>query len=205
MPVTYTPTVVTNPQGAQGTYPLAMTVGQEGGIADLQAYVSRSYRNQSGAVIPFGSLVLTDNTPTTLDVFAVELAGGATFSVPLVAGIASQVSIYEGALGGRYDTGAIDAVGRLGYPNLQTVSVVTKGVLWVYSVHAIALGDLVQYFAVTDHPTTVGAHVGRWGKTAVTGRTRPVTAGARWLSETAGAGLALLEIDIPTLTIGAIA
>ena len=67
MAVTFTPTTVTNPSGAQGSYPLELTAGHEGMIADLQAYVSRSYYNQSGAAIPFGSLVATDNTPTSND------------------------------------------------------------------------------------------------------------------------------------------
>jgi hypothetical protein len=204
MPVNFTPTTVSNPEGAQGSYPLVQTLGQEGGIADLQAYVSRSYRNQSGAVIPFGSLVMTDNDPTSNDVFAVELAAG-NFNTALIAGIASEVKIFEGALGGVYPSNAIDAVGRLGYPNLQTVSVISKGVLWVHSVEAVALGDLVQTYVVTHHSTTPGAHVGRWGTTAVATKTRPITAGARWLSETAGPGLVLLEIDIPTMTFGAVA
>ena len=196
MPVTFTPTVVTNPQGAQGSYPLTMTLGQEGAIADLQAYVSRSYRNQSGAVIPFGSLVFTDNTPTSNDPFAVALA----VSGAGVVGLASQVKIFEGALGGIYDTGATDANGLLGYPDLQTVSVISKGVIWVYSAEAIALGDAVRYFGVSHHATLAGSHAGRWGKTAVANKTFALTTGARWLSETAAAGLVMLEIDMPTIT-----
>ena len=37
MAVSFTPTVVSNPAGAQGSYPLELTVGHEGMIADLQA------------------------------------------------------------------------------------------------------------------------------------------------------------------------
>ena len=61
MAVTYTATTVTNPAGVQGSYPQVQVKAHEGMIADLQAYVCRSYRNQSGAAIPFGALVMTDN------------------------------------------------------------------------------------------------------------------------------------------------
>ncbi len=74
MAVTFTATTVTNPTGAQGSYPLREVVGHEGMLADLQAYVCRSYRNQSGAAIPFGVLVQTDNSPTSNDALAVKIA-----------------------------------------------------------------------------------------------------------------------------------
>ena len=63
-------------------------------IADLQAYVSRSYYNQSGAAIPFGSLVATDNTPTSNDQFAVALATSGTG----VVGLAIDGMTFEGVV-----------------------------------------------------------------------------------------------------------
>jgi hypothetical protein len=93
MAVSFTPTIVTNPAGAQGSYPLTHGVGHEGMIADQQAYVTRSYRNQSGAALPFGVLVMTDNTPTTNDPFAVEIATGATGIV----GLTVSSLTFEGA------------------------------------------------------------------------------------------------------------
>lgn len=199
MALTFTPTVVPNPIGVQGDYPLEMDLGIEGAIADLQAYVSRSFRNQSGAVIPFGALVSTDNTPTTNDQFAVELAN--TAGLPLVVGLASHVNIFETSAGGTYPTNpaSVDAAGRPGYPNLQTVSVISKGVVWVYAVGPVALHDPVRYFGADATPGTPGGYIGRWGTAAVATRTSRVTAGARWLSETAVPGLVQLEIDIPTL------
>lgn len=199
MAISFSATTVSDPTGAQGIYPLTQTIGQEGGIADLQGYVSRSYRNQSGAVIPFGVLVATDNTPTSNDVFAVEIASGATGIV----GLATEVKIFEGATGGIYPSNAIAADGRLGYPNSQTLSVLSKGVVWVYTAEAVALGDAVRFFKTTHNATLAGAHQGRFGKTAVTNKTVAITLGARWLSETTGAGLALLELDIPAATFAA--
>lgn len=198
MAVTFTPTTVTNPLGAQGSYPLVQVKGHEGMIADMQAYVCRSYRNQSGVAIPFGTLVMTDNSPTTNDPFAVEIASGIT----LIQGIAVSSLITEGTtLGSSYTPVPTPyySDGRMGYPDKETVNVLSKGVVWVQSVDAIAIGDAVRFYKVDYTGTTAGAFIGRFGKTAVATKTVAV-AGARWLSETTANGLALLEIDIPATT-----
>ena len=208
MAVSFTPTVVTNPQGAQGSYPQKMAIGHEGMIADLQAYVSRSYRNQSGAVIPFGALVMSDATPGTNDPLAVELATAATGIVGLALdsltfeGVPAGNTAYNGA-SGFYPGSAVDANGLVGYPDKQTVNVMSKGVAIVYSAHAVTLGDAVRFFIVDHNGTTAGAFPGRFGKTAVANKTVAITSGARWLSKTTAAGLALLELDIPGATYSA--
>ena len=201
MAVSFTPTVVSNPAGAQGSYPLELTVGHEGMIADLQAYVSRSYYNQSGVAIPFGSLVATDNDPVGNDPFAVLLAPSGTG----VVGLAIDSLTFEGVGGSSsYTPNPTNIIGdgslRVGYPNGQALNVVSKGVVWVYSTAAIALGDAVRFFGVDHSATVTGAYVGRFTKTAVAGKTFAMTGGVRWLSETSAAGLVLLEIDIPGIT-----
>ena len=199
MPVTFTATTVTNPSGAQGSYPLRGVAGHEGMIADLQAYVCRSYRNQSGAAIPYGVLVSTDNTPTSNDALAVEIATGTT----LIQGITVDTLTGEGAKAGMVYTPVptpLYSDGRLGYPDKETVNVVSKGVVWVHSTVAIALGDAVRFFNADYSVTVSGAFLGRFTKTATATKTTQITAGARWLSETSAAGLALLEIDIPGMT-----
>ena len=201
MAVTFTATTVANPAGAQGSYPLREVAGHEGMIADLQAYVSRSFRNQTGAAIPYGVLVATDNTPTSNDALAVEIATGTT----LIQGIAVSSQVLEGAsLGSAYTPvpTPVYSDGRYGYPDKETVNVVSKGVIWVYSVDAIAIGDAVRFYKADYTGTTAGAFLGRFGKTAVATKTIAVT-GARWVSETAAGGLALLEIDIPGMTYSA--
>jgi hypothetical protein len=198
MAVTFTATTVANPAGAQGSYPLVQVKGHEGMIADLQAYVSRSYRNQSGAAIPFGVLVATDNSPTSNDQYAVEIAAGATGIV----GLAVSSLTMEGVSGSSAYTPNPTPVysdGRVGYADKETLNVVSKGVVWVYTAEAVALGDAVRFFNADHSATLAGAFLGRFGKTAVNNKTVAV-AGARWLSETSGAGLALLEIDIPGTT-----
>ena len=99
MAITFTATTVSNPSGAQGSYPLDLTAGHEGMLADLQAYVCRSYRNQSGAAIPYGVLVQTDNSPASNDPYAVELVSG----VSNIQGMAISSQVLEGAsLGSSY-------------------------------------------------------------------------------------------------------
>lgn len=201
MAVTFTPTVVTNPSGAQGSYPLELTIGHEGMIADLQAYVSRSYYNQSGVAIPFGSLVATDNSPGTNDPFAVLLAPSGTN----VVGISVDSFTFQGVdSGSAYTPNPTNVIGdgslRVGYPDGQAMNVVSKGVVLVYSTAAIALHDAVRFFGVDHSGTVTGAYVGRFTKTAVANKTFVIATGARWLSETSAAGLVLLEIDIPGMT-----
>ena len=203
MAVTFTNTIVTNPKGVQGDYPLKMIPGHEGMLADLQAYVSRSYYNQSGGAIPFGRLLQLDTNPATNDVYACELAAGATN----VIGISIDCFTFEAAE--RRNTAYIgnptwlreDAEGEehVGYPEEQALNVMSKGVIWVYTVEAISMGDDVRAFIADYSATTPGADQGRFGTTAVAGST-VLIGGARWLSETTEAGLALLELDIPAST-----
>lgn len=202
MAVSFTATTVSNPSGAQGSYPLSLTKGHEGMLADLQAYVCRSYRNQSGAALPYGVLVATDNSPTSNDPLAVDFATGTT----LIQGIAVSSQVLEGASAGSSYTPVPTPVysdGRYGYPDKETVNVVSKGVVWVYSTAAIAIGDAVRFFKADYSGTVTGAYLGRFTKTAVATKTVEITAGARWLSETSAAGLVLLEIDIPGMTYSA--
>ena len=201
MAVTFTTTSVTDPEGVQGDYPQELVVGHEGMLADLQAYVSRSYRNQTGAAIPFGRLLQLDTDPATNDVYAVELAAGATNIV----GISIDSLTFEAATQSAYDRlptwYRTDAEGtkHVGYPDTQTLNVMSKGVIWVYAVEAVTMGDDVRAFVADYSATTSGADQGRFGVTAVAGSTVLIE-GARWLSETTDAGLALLELDIPAST-----
>ena len=202
MAVTFTATTVSDPEGVQGDYPQELVVGHEGMLADLQAYVSRSYRNQTGEAIPFGRLVATDDTSGN-DVYAVQLADSADDIV----GITIDSLTFEAVEGknsaytGNPTWLRTDAEGNehVGYPDKQTLNVMSKGVIWVYTVEAVALGDDVRAYITDYSGTTPGADIGRFGTTAVASNTVAITA-ARWLSETDGAGLALLELDIPAAT-----
>lgn len=202
MAITYTTTSVSNPSGAQGSYPLELTNGHEGLIADLQAYVSRSYTNESSAVIPFGHAVIIDSAATSG--LGAKLPAGAAATDVL--GIAVDSNVFENSAESTYTSTPTNktADGRVGYPDKQMVNVLSKGVIWVYTADAVALGDAVRLFH-TDSATAAsnGGYKGRFGKTAEAGKTFEVTAGARWLSAASAGNIALLEIDIPTLTVSA--
>lgn len=206
MPITFSDSDGTGAGGVQNSYPLRMEIGIEGDLADYSTPWVRSYRNQSGATIPFGSLVSIDNSPTTNDPNAVLTAINGT----LVQGIAIRSNIFEGATegtyqgrAGRYPGNAILADGRMGYPDGQTVSVLTRGVIRVLSATAIALGDPVRFFGVGHEGTLAQAFFGRWTKTAVANKTFLADAGLAWRSECAAGGIAELEIDFPNVVFSA--
>lgn len=203
MAVSFTPTTVNNPTGAQGSYPLREAPGHEGMIADLQPYTCRSYRNQSGGPIPFGALVQTDNTPSSNDTFAIELATGSNLALIQGVAVSSLVHEFVGPQSGASyipNPTPYAADGRIGYADGQTVNVVSDGVVWVWATEAISLGDAVRFWKVDNSGTVPGAFQGRWAKTAAVGKTIEIDSGARWLSETTGAGLVLLEINLPVMT-----
>ena len=205
MAVTFTDTNVSNPSGAQGAYPLSLTNGHEGLIADLQAYVSRSYTNESGAVIPYGHAVIVDGAATSG--LGAKLPAGA--SATDILGIAVDSNVFENGASTYTATPTNKTSdGLIGYPDKQMVNVLSKGVVFVYTTDAVALGDAVRIYH------TDGAHArhgsgadysfaGRFAKDAEAGKTFLVTAGARWLSAASAGSIALLEIDIPTLTVTA--
>ena len=202
MAVTFTDTNVSNPSGAQGAYPLSLTNGHEGLIADLQAYVSRSYTNESSAVIPYGHAVIIDGSATSG--LGAKLPAGA--SATDVLGIAVDSNVFENAAQSTYTSTPSNktADGRVGYPEKQMVNVISKGVVFVYTTDAVALGDAVRiYHTDSASAASNGGYAGRFAKDAEAGKSFLVTAGARWLSAASAGSIALLEIDIPTLTVTA--
>ena len=200
MAVSFTSTTIANPEGVQGDYPLELVEGHEGMLADLQAYVSRSYRNQTGAAIPFGRLVATDDTAGN-DVYAVKLADAATGVVGITIDSFTFEAVGQPVYNRDPSPTRTDADGNehVGYPDKQSLNVMSKGVIWVYTVEAVSLGDDVRAFISDQSGSTPGADQGRFGSTADSGNT-VLIGGARWLSETTEAGLALLELDIPAST-----
>ena len=201
MAISFTDTNVSNPSGAQGSYPLVLTNGHEGLIADLQAYVSRSYTNESSAVIPYGHAVIVDSSATSG--LGAKLPAGATALDVL--GIAVDSNVFENAAGTYSQTPSNKtADGRVGYPAKQMVNVLSKGVIFVFTTDAVALGDSVRlYHTDSASASSNKGYKGRFAKDAEAGKTFAVTAGARWLSAASAGSIALLEIDIPTLTVTA--
>ena len=102
------------------------------------------------------------------------------------------------------DDNATTADGRKGYPSQKCVNVLSEGIAYVYSKDAIAVGDAVRLYHTNGaSAASDGSYAGRFGKTAVAGKTFEVTSGARWLSSCAAGGIALLEIDAAALAVTA--
>lgn len=200
MAINFSETNVGNPGGAQGSYPLNLDAGHEGMIADLQAFVSRSYTNESGVVIPYGHAVVLNGAAKSG--LGAMLAIGAANKTIL--GITTDSNVFENSAGSTYSAtpATKTADGRIGYANKQMVNVLSKGVIYVYTDDAVNPALDVRLFH-SDSAKVAGGYSGRFTVAAEAGKTWKVTSGARWLSLTTGAGLALLEIDIPTLAVTA--
>ncbi|MAT87177.1 MAG: hypothetical protein CL532_01305 [Aestuariivita sp.] len=192
MAVSYT-TTTGSPAGVQGSYELNLTKGHEGMLGNAASYTALAYENESGAVIPFGHAVI-NNGSGTADLSA-KLPAGA--SATQVVGIALDSLTFV------LDDNAKTADGRKGYPAEKACNILSEGIAYVYSAHAVSVGDDVRLFHTNS--ASVGSnsgYAGRFGKTAEAGKTFSVS-GARWLSSCAAGGIALLEIDAAALSVTA--
>lgn len=192
MAVSYT-TTTGSPAGVQGSYELNLTKGHEGMLGNAASYTALAYENESGAVIPFGHAVINNGS------------GSADLSAKLPAGASATqvVGIALDSLTFVLDDDAKTADGRKGYPTAKACNILSEGIAYVYSAHAVAVGDEVRLFHTNSASVSSnGAYLGRFGKTAEAGKTFLVS-GARWLSSCAAGGIALLEIDAAAMSVTA--
>lgn len=190
MAVTFTPTVISNPSGVQGEYPLRLTAGHEGLIADLRSYDTKTGVNIAAGALPIGALVQLASAPDRL-----ELADDTALTT--IQGILTDQYTYEQA--GVYSNSTyptIAADGRPGLPPKHSGNVMTRGVIWVYAAEAIAVGDPVRFFNTNYSGTLAGAFQGRFGTSAVADNTVLATSGFRYDSATAAAGLVRLSFNM---------
>jgi hypothetical protein len=203
-PVAFTPTTVTNPIGVQGSYPFTSVAAHEGMLANMNSYDTLSGINQSSAALPFGALIQLDTTGGREE-NAVILSTGATNNLGILIdsftfeGVASGNASYLSTANGIPGTN-LAADGRPGYPQRKSLNILRRGQIFVFTTEAVNLGSPVRFWD-TDHSGTVaGAFVGRFCTTQSTTRTTLITNGARWLTRTTGAGLAILEIEMAAAT-----
>lgn len=203
-PVAFTPTTVTSPIGAQSSYPFTSAAAHEGMLGNLNSYDTLTGINQSGVALPFGALVTLDLTGGR-EQNALILATGATGNLGVLIdsftfeGVASGNASYLSVSGGIPGTN-LAADGRPGYPDKKSCNVLRRGQIWVHTTEAVNLGSAVRFWDTNFSGTTAGAFVGRFCATAATANTTLITNGARWLTRTTGAGLALLEIEMAAAT-----
>lgn len=202
MSLTFTVTASPDPNsGVQLTYPLNIGLGHEGQLADLQAYISRSYINQSGLPLAFGTLAALNQSPGATSEYAIAPVTAAT---NVIVGLNVDANTFEGATGsayqaraGYYPNPAVLADGRIGTPDKQVANIVSKGNVLVYTTDITTkMGDPIRFYINDVSASIPGAFLGRFCISPVAGKTIQITEGARWLSSATG-NLAQLEIDIP--------
>lgn len=204
MAVAFTPTTVTSPIGAQSSYPFTSVAAHEGMLGNMTSYDPFSGINQTGAALPFGALVQADTT-TGRDDNAVTLSTGTTGNMGILIdsftfeGVASGNASYLSTSTGIPGTN-LYSDGRPGYSNRKAVNILRRGQIWVWTTEAVGLTDNVRFWDTDYSGTTAGSFLGRFCKTASGTRTTLFSNGARWLSKTSGAGLALLEIEMTAAT-----
>jgi hypothetical protein len=205
MAISFTTAASATPNsGVQLSYPLKLTLGHEGGLADSSSYTSGSYQNTYGSPLAFGVLVAIFAGDTTGDQYAI---GPVLSATDTIVGLNIDANVYEGATGaayqardGYYPNPAILADGRLGTPNLQTANVLSKGSALVYTTDVTTkMGDPVRFYINDVSASVPGAFLGRFCISPVAGKTVLIQSGARWRSA-ADNNIAVLELNFPTAT-----
>lgn len=204
MAVAFTPTTITTPIGVQSSYPFTSVASHEGMLGNLTSYDTFTGINQTSAALPFGALVQVDTTASRDD-NAVTLATGTTGNMGILIdsftfeGVASGNASYLSTSTGIPGTN-LYSDGRPGYPNRKSCNVLRRGQIWVYTTEAVGLTDAVRFWKVDNSGSVAGSFIGRFAKTSVTSKSVLITNGARWLTKTSAAGLALLEIEMAAVT-----
>jgi hypothetical protein len=204
MAVAFTPTTITTPIGVQSSYPFTSVASHEGMLGNMTTYDTFTGINQTSAAIPFGALVQVD-TSASRDDNAVTLATGVTGNMGILIdsftfeGVASGNASYLSTSTGIPGTN-LYSDGRPGYPNKKSCNVLRRGQIWVYTTEAVALTDAVRFWKVDNSGSVAGSFIGRFAKTAVSTKSVLITNGARWITKTSAAGLALLEIEMAAAT-----
>lgn len=183
-------TVVADPVGVQSIYTLTRNEGAEGSISGLTPYSSFTTENLSAAVVPFGHALFyrRDNNAA--------LPSGAT-DTKLI-GISIDSRVFETSYGTRtVIPTTVTSDGRTGYPADQFLNILTKGVIFVYTVDDVEPGDTVRIYH-TDSASfrSNGAYKGRFGKNKEAGKTFHVVNGARWVGKASAGSFAALELDL---------
>lgn len=170
--------------GVQQTYALTHTAYLEGQLSDIRDNTIGTYVNETGSVLAFGNAVVFNSGGTGAQ-SAKTVAGT---DLPL-AGV--NVLTYV-------DETALDSANRPGVKDDQVMNVVNEGAVVVY-VH----GTVTPATAVRVVHTTSGVRTaGRFSAANVSGVTALVS-NARYLSSVTGSGLAILELNGPSLSLTA--
>lgn len=170
--------------GVQQSYALALTALLEGQLSDIRDNTIGTYINETNATLAFGNVVVYNSAGTVANSAKTIAATGDT-----VLGV--NVLTYV-------DETALDANSRPGVKDEQVLNVANEGAVAVYVTGAVSPTSPVRVF----YSASGTGYAGRFAHAFVSGKTVRLS-NARFLTSTAGAGLAILELNGPSFTLSA--
>lgn len=182
MAQTFTPTAVSSGEGAQLSYAMNLDRGLPGQIADLTSVTVISGANETGSVLAYGVPVAANSAGVLNNSCKLATAAGAILGISVRTAVNEKVGIPAPGAAPSYTEGV---------PDLKAVNILTKGVIYLEVMEAVAPGDALRF-----HKS--GTNAGKWGKTASAGHTLALAAGGWVIRKAGAAGLVLaLEINTP--------
>lgn len=184
MAVTFSASGTASAGGVQQSYALLHDALLEGQLSDIRDNTIGTYVNQTGAVVPFGNLVVY-NTAGTVANSATTISGASD----AVQGI--NVLTYV-------DETAEDANGRPGVKAAQVMNVANEGAVAVYVTGAVTPASPVRVL----YSASGTGKAGQFSHAFASGKTVRL-ANARFLTTTTSSGIAILELNGPSFTLSA--
>ncbi len=184
MAVTFTTSGTASAGGVQQSYALEHTALLEGQLSDIRDNTIGTYINETGAVLPFGNVVVYNT------------AGTAANSAATISGASDTV---QGVNVLTYvDETALDSNSRPGVKNQQVLNVANEGAVAVYVTGAVSPTSPVRVL----YSASGTGKAGQFSHAFASGKTVRL-AGARFLSTTTSSGIAILELNGPSFTLSA--
>jgi Flp pilus assembly protein CpaB len=184
MAVTFSASGTASAGGVQQSYALEHTALLEGQLSDIRDNTIGTYINETGAVLPFGNVVVY-NTAGTAANSAATISGASD----TVQGI--NVLTYV-------DETALDSNSRPGVKNQQVLNVANEGAVAVYVTGAVSPTSPVRVL----YSASGTGKAGQFSHAFASGKTVRL-ANARFLSTTTSSGIAILELNGPSFTLSA--
>jgi hypothetical protein len=184
MAVTFTTSGTASAGGVQQTYALEHNALLEGQLSDIRDNTIGTYINETGAVLPFGNVVVYNSGGTTFN-SAATISG----SSDVVQGI--NVLTYV-------DETALDSNNRPGVKNQQVLNVANEGAVAVYVTGAVTPASIVRVL----YSASGTGKAGQFSHAFASGKTVRLS-NARFLTSTTSSGIAILELNGPSFTLSA--
>lgn len=182
MTQTFTPTAVSSGPGAQFDYPLQLDRGLPGQIANLALCQVVTGANETNGLIAYGVPVAVNGSGLLANSCQLATAAGAILGITARSAVHEKVGIPAPEAAASYSEGI---------PALKAVNILTKGVIYLEVMEAVAIGAALRF-----HKS--GTHAGKWGTAASANNTLALAAGGWVIRKAGAAGLVLaLEINTP--------